>query len=268
MRGEIQIERKDKIALVTMDRTDKKNAFNESMFSALEQVTHELKQNLPRAIVITGAGDDAFCAGFDVNPQNPLVADFLKVLESHEIEPARRVIDRIRRAVDGFIGLPVPILAAINGLAYGGGMELATRCDIRVMDPAAELCFSEVRLGLMPDWGGGPCLTNLVGGAVAADLILTARPLEAVEALNLGLVNRVSDPGQSVEMALNLAVQIAQNGPQAVRQALMVIRQSRELTLEKALALEAEAAAQLIASGECLHGITAFMEKRKPEFPD
>ena len=266
--GKIQVKRKNKIALVTMDHGGKKNAFNESMFSSLENVTDELKHDLPRAIIITGAGDKAFSAGFDVNPENPSVADCLEALDSNDIEPARKLVSRVRKAVDGFISLPVPIIAAINGLAYGGGMELATRCDLRVMDQTAQLCFSEVRLGLMPDWGGGPYLTKLVGSALASDLILTARTINADEALRIGLVNRVSDKGQSVNDAFSLAEQIAQNGPRAVRSALTVIRQSQGVSLEKALELEAETAAELIASGECLHGIVAFMEKKKPEFPD
>jgi enoyl-CoA hydratase/carnithine racemase len=264
----IQLEIQNKIALVTLNRAGKKNAFDASMFTALEQVTDDLKHNLPRVIVITGDGDEAFCSGFDVNPENPLVADFLEVLGKNDIEPARRLVNRVRKAVDGFVSLPVPIIAAINGLAYGGGMELATRCDLRVMDRTAHLCFSEVRLGLMPDWGGGPYLTRLVGSAIASDLILTARTVNAAEALQIGLVNRVSEKGRSVDDAFNLAEQIAQNGPKAIRHALAVIRQSRDLPLEKALELEAEMAAELIVSGECIHGITAFMEKKKPEFPD
>jgi enoyl-CoA hydratase/carnithine racemase len=264
----IQIERKNKVAVVNINRPEKKNAFDESMFVALENVTDELKQDLPRAVIIIGKGNDSFCTGFDVNPDNPLVTDFLNVMNNNDIEPAKKLVNRIRKAVDGFISLPVPIIAAINGLAYGGGAELATRCDLRVMDQTAQLCFSEVRLGLMPDWGGGPYLTRLVGSAIASDLILTARTINAQEALKIGLVNRVSDQGKSLIEALSLAGQIAQNGPKAVRHALAVIRQSQGLSLEKALDLEAKMAAKLIASGECMHGITAFMEKRKPEFPD
>lgn len=266
--SKIEIQIQNRIALVTLNRTEKKNAFDASMFSALETVTQKLEHSLPRAIIITGAGDQAFCAGFDVSPENPLVADFLEVLGTRDIEPARQLIQRIRKAVDGFVSLPVPIIAAINGAAYGGGMELAVRCDLRVMDPKAELCFSEVRLGLMPDWGGGPCLTQLVGKGVASDLILTARRVTAQEALGLGLVNRLSEPGRAVDAALKLAEQIAQNGPRAVGHALSVIRQSQGLSLEKALELEAEMAAQLIITGECLQGITAFLEKKTPRFPD
>ncbi len=267
MSGKILLERKNKIALVTISRISRKNTFDESMFSALEKVTAELKLELPRVIIITGVGD-AFSAGFDVSPENPLTADFMKVMDSSDVKTARKLVCRMRKAVDEFIALPVPIIAAINGLAYGGGMELAVRCDLRVMDQTAQLCFSEVRLGLMPDWGGGPCLAGLVGSAVATDLILTARAVGAGEALNIGLVNRVSDAGQNLNEALNLAAQIAQNGPKAVRQALYIIRQSQRLSLEKALDLEIDLAAELIASGECMYGITAFMEKKKPEFPD
>jgi enoyl-CoA hydratase/carnithine racemase len=187
MGGKVQVERKNKIALVTMNHTSRQNAFDESMFSALENATTELKQDLPRAVIITGAGNEAFSAGFDINPENSLMADFIKVLDNNDIELAGRLLKRIRKAVDGFVSLPVPIIAAINGLAYGGGLELATRCDLRVMDRTAQLCFSEVRLGLMPDMGGGPYLTQLVGSAVASDLILTARTINAEEALKIGL---------------------------------------------------------------------------------
>lgn len=266
--GKIQLARKNKIALVTLCRAGKKNAFDESMFTALEAVTDELKKSLPRAIIITGDGEEAFCTGFDVNPENPLVAEFLKVLDSKDIELAKLLLNRMRKAIDGFVYLPVPIIAAINGVAYGGGMELAARCDLRVMDRTAKLCFSEVRLGLMPDWGGGPYLTKLVGSSIASDLILTARAVEAEEALKMGLVDRVTNEGLTVEKALSLAEQIAQNGPNAVRQALTVIRQSQGLSMEKALELEVNAAAQLIVSGECMHGIKAFMDKKDPEFPD
>lgn len=264
----IRLERTKKIAIVTMDRPDKKNAFDESMFEALEQVTRELEQDLPRAVVLTGAGDKAFCAGFDVNLENPMTAEFLDAVNKKDTALAGKVIQRMRCAVDGFVCLPVPIIAGINGLAYGGGAELATRCDLRVMDIGAKLCFSEVRLGLMPDWGGGACLARLIGPAHAADLILTARVLEAKEAAVLGLINRVSDKGRCLDDAMKLAEQISRNGPKAIRHALTVLRQSLDLPLKAALDKEAEAAAELIASGECIHGITAFMEKKAPRFPD
>jgi enoyl-CoA hydratase/carnithine racemase len=217
--------------------------------------------------VVTGAGSDAFCAGFDVNPDNPMVAEMASAVERREKEPISWSIAVLRAAVDRFVALPVPIIAAINGNAFGGGAELAVRCDMRVMDPAAEICFSEVRLGLMPDWGGGATLTHLIGSA-AADLILTARRVGADEALRLGLVNRISAPGKALEEAVQMAEAISRNGPRAVRSALKVIRAGRHLSLQETLDLEQQTAVDLIASGECLHGIGAFLTGQTATFPD
>jgi len=145
----------------------------------------ELTQSLPRVIILTGAGEKAFCAGFDMNPGNPLLTPLLTSAETHDKGPAYELIHRIRTSTDSLVLLPVPIIAAINGLAYGGGAEIASRCDLRVMDPHAVFCFSEVRLGLMPDHGGVEGLTKFVGASRAADLILTARKVDAQEALRV-----------------------------------------------------------------------------------
>ena len=264
----ILVERKDKIAVVTIDRPRRMNAFNENLFFALEQATHRLKKNLPRAVILTGAGNKAFSAGFDVNPDNPMVSSLIASVEKKNPQPAEKMIQQLRQAVDGFLSLPIPIIAALNGFAYGGGAELATRCDLRVMDPDTVICFSEVRLGLMPDWGGGATLARLLGPAIAADLILTARKISADEALRIGLVNRVSQPGKALEEAIALGETIAKNGPRAVACALEVIRQSLSLPLDKSLNLESAKAVSLIMSGECFHGVAAFLEKKEPEFPD
>ncbi|HQP30792.1 MAG TPA: enoyl-CoA hydratase/isomerase family protein [Deltaproteobacteria bacterium] len=262
-----RLEHHDKVAVVILDRPERRNAFDETMWSDMERVTAQLAQSLPRAIVVTGAGK-AFCAGFDVNPDNPQVSGLIGAVEKRHRPPVEALINRLQAAVDGLVSLPVPVIAAINGDAFGGGAELASRCDLRVMDPAARICFSEARLGLMPDWGGGPGLTKLIGASAAADLILTGRRVGADEALRLGLVNRVSAPGQALEEAIDLAAAIAKNGPRAVRHALAVIRRVRELPMREALELERSQAVELICSGECLHGITAFLAKQEPVFPD
>lgn len=261
------LQRKGRVAVVRLHRPKRQNTFNEAMFTELDRVTRELRKNLPRAVVLTGA-DNVFSAGFDVNPDNPWVADLIAAVEKSEKGPADRLIRDIRAVVDDFVSLPVPIIAAVNGLAYGGGAELAVRCDLRVMDPEAVICFSEVRLGLMPDWGGGACLVRLIGPSRAADLVLTARKVSAGEAIALGLANRVSASGQSVDEAMTIADMIAENGPRAVRCALNVIRQSQNQSLRQSLDLEASLAASLIVSGECFYGVGAFLEKRAPDFPD
>ncbi len=264
----ISLEYQDNIAVVCINRPQKRNAFNAGMFSELETVTEKLKSNLPRVIVLTGSGDNAFCAGFDVHPDNPMNTDLVKSVETGDEGPARLVVERIRAVIDAFVQLPVPIIAAINGLAYGGGAETTMRCDLRVIDPAAVICFSEVRLGLMPDWGGSPHLVRLAGPAIAADLILTARTVTAEEALTLKLVNRISAPGNALNEAIELGRTIAANGPRAVRSALEVTRRSPDLPLAESLDLETDRAITLIASGEFIHGVAAFLERRPPEFPD
>ena len=263
----LQVEYRGQSAVLTMNRPEKKNVFNMDMWSALEQVVVRLKANLPRAIIITGAGG-AFSAGFDVNPENPQIPLLAEAIKKRSRTAVEDVVRHIRETVDKMVALPVPIIAAINGLAYGGGAELAARCDMRVMDPGATICFSEVRLGLMPDWGGGVALSRLLGRSRAADLILTARKLGAEESLSMGLVNRISSPGKSLDESLELAAMIGKNGPLSVRAALEVIRRSPDIPFRDALELETLIASDLIASGECLHGITAFLSKKEPEFPD
>lgn len=264
----LQLAYRDQSAIITINRPDKRNAFNKEVWLALEAAVKQLKAKLPRVVVITGAGDAAFSAGFDVNPSNPQVESLAESVRSKDHGPVEELIRYVRDTVGGLVSLPVPVIAAINGLAFGGGAELAVQCDLRVMDPDAVISFSEVRLGLMPDWGGGVALTRLLGRSRAADLILTARRVGADEALAMGLVNRVSRPGSSLEEAMDVARAISKNGPRAVRAALEVIRRSSDLPLRDAMELESLMAADLIVSGECVHGITAFISKKDPEFPD
>ena len=269
MEDGVTIERKEAVAIVILCRPERLNAFNAAMFGALEKTAQDLAGDPRlRAVIVTGAGDRAFSAGFDVNPDNPMVTDMAQAIERRDKAPIEGAIGAMRAAVDRFAALPVPTIAAINGKAFGGGAELAVRCDLRVMDPAAEICFSEVRLGLMPDWGGGAALARLLGSAHAADLILTARRVGADEALRIGLANRISKPGQALETALEMGASIARNGPRAVRRALEVIRAGREMSLQATLDLEQRTAIDLIATGECLHGIGAFLTGQPPVFPD
>ena len=269
MEDGLKIEKKDALAIVTLCRPERLNVFNAAMFAALEAAADDLAADPRlRAVIVTGAGQKAFSAGFDVNPDNPMVAEMAQAIEQRDKGPIARAIGAMRTAVDRFVALPVPVIAAVNGRAFGGGAELAVRCDLRVMDPAAEICFSEVRLGLMPDWGGGAALVHLLGASAASDLILTARRVPADEALRMGLANRISPPGQALETALAIAETIMANGPQAVRRALEVIRAGRNLSLQATLDLERQTAIELIASGECIHGIGAFLTGQVPVFPD
>jgi len=264
----IHLEIKNNIGIVTIDRPDRLNAFNSFMLSELKRVTDEVKKAPPRVIVLTGSGEKAFCAGFDVNPDNPMVSSLYDAVNNNNVSASHESFALLRNTIDGFVDLPIPIIAAVNGLAYGGGAELAVRCDMRIMNEDAVICFSEVTLGLMPDWGGGATLAHVLGSAKASDLILSARKVTAKEALALGLINKISDKNKVVEDAVSLAEKISKNGPLAVRSALEVIRQSRNMTLRESLELELEKAVSLVLSGECIHGITAFLSKKDPVFPD
>jgi len=266
--GSVELSRDGAVATIKLSRPERHNALSEVLWNGLDSAVAEIERDLPRVVVITGDGDKAFCAGMDVNPDNPLVAGIIEAVQTGDPGPVGDMLRKLRAIVDRLAALPVPLIAALNGMAYGGGAEIALRCDLRVMDPAATLCFSEVRLGLMPDMGGSVALTRAVGPAIAADLILTARKVSADEALRLGVVSRVSAPGAVLEEAYVLARAIAENGPRAVRAALAIIRKVPDETEEQALARELAAAIELIAGGECQHGITAFMTRQKPTFPD
>jgi enoyl-CoA hydratase/carnithine racemase len=265
--GTIHLERLGAVAVITLDRPARKNALDRAMWSALGRAADELAVRLPRAIVVTGAGG-AFSAGMDINPDNPQISELVAAVATGDVGPPRTMLAEIHAVLDRLYALPVPLIAAIDGLAYGGGAEIATRCDLRVLDPAATICFSEVRLGLMPDLGGGVALARLLGPGRAADLILTARKLDATEALALGLANRISQPGAARAEAIALAEQIASNGPRAVRAALAILRRATDLPWRDAVAAEVDAAAHLIATGECQQGITAVLGRTPPSFAD
>jgi len=265
--GTVTLERRGAVALVTLAHPSRRNALDSSMWTALGEVAEQLQAAPPRAVVITGAGE-AFSAGMDVNPSNPHVASIVGAVQEGDAGPVRAMLLEQHAVLDRLFALPVPLIAAVSGLAYGGGAELATRCDLRVADPHAVFCFSEVRLGLMPDWGGGVALTRLLGPGRAADLILTARQVAADEAFALGLVNRIAAPGAVVAEAIALAEQIAANGPRAVRAALSVIRTTMDVPFRAAVSAELDAATALIATGECQVGISAFLARTEPAFTD
>lgn len=264
----LYVEDKGNVAIVTINRPEKKNAFDELMFQKLAEAADRIKARLPRAVIITGSGSSSFSAGFDVNPDNPMVKKIIDAAADKNPGPAKDLMDDIHNAVTSFVDLPVPVIAAMNGSAYGGGAELAMRCDLRVIDPEAVICFSETKLGLMPDWGGCTALSFLAGAARAAEMVLTARKVSATEAYSMGIVNRVSTKGRALEESIEMAGIIASNGPRAVRSSLALIRGSRNATYNESLEMEKHLASALVSSGECFHGVGAFLKKEPPVFPD
>lgn len=266
--GQVTLTRQERLAIVLLDRPERQNMLDSEMVEQMNAVVADLEGNLPRAVVVTGAGD-AFCTGLDLNPTtNPAVEQLLHAVQRHDRQAVEALLDQTRTAVDRLTGLPIPVIAAVNGPAWGAGAELALRCDLRVIDGAATLCMIGARMGLSTILGGGPALARLAGPSRAADLLLTARKIPAVEAFSVGLANRIAEPGKALDNALRLAFTISRNGQHAVRAALRLVRESPGLDHAAALALERDAAAHVVLSGDFLVAMRAALNKGDAVFPD
>lgn len=261
--GTVTLERREEVALITLDRPAKLNALDQPMWEAFDTVLGELAADLPRAVVVVGAGD-AFCAGHDIHPQSPLTAAMAQGMFAKDPEPVRRILKQLKGTLAALAALPVPTIAAINGKAYSGGVEISLCCDLRIMDANAVMCLMETRLGMMPDIGGTVRLIRLLGRARALDLIFTSRKVRAEEALALGLVNRVSPAGNCLAMALELASEITVNGPAALAGVKQVALHMDRY--EQDLEVETDQAVAAILSGEPAEGVSAWMARRPPNY--
>lgn len=258
MTGEpIRVETHEGIRTLTVDRPEKLNALNAAVLEMLDvRLVEAQNETELRCVIVTGAGDKAFIAGADIGELSRLTP-----LDGRE--HARRgqaVLDRIEN-------LPFPSIAAINGFAYGGGLELALACTLRVASENAKMGLPETSLGILPGYGGTQRLARLLGKAKAAELVLTAeKGITAAEALRLGLVNRVVPAGQALASALGLAQTIAKNGPIACRYALEAIRRGVEMPLAEGLAYEATLFGLCASTEDMKEGMKAFLEKRAANF--
>jgi methylglutaconyl-CoA hydratase len=252
----IRLERRDGIALVTLNRPASHNALNRPLLQELSQLTEVLREERDtRVVIFTGAGEKAFCAGAD-----------LKERQTFTEEDVRRFIVLIRDTFTRVAELPQPTIAAINGVAFGGGMELAWACDLRRMDEAARMGLTETSLGIIPGAGGTQRLPRLVGVAKAKELILMAKRFGAAEALQMGLANAISAPGKVLSLAWEWAETLKQNAPLALIQAKWAIDRGLETGMGEGLLLETKAYDVLIPTKDRLEGLAAFQEKRKPQY--
>jgi enoyl-CoA hydratase/carnithine racemase len=251
------IERRDDgIVIVTINRPDRRNALDRHTLAAGRQLIRDIHYDKSaRVLIVTGAGDRAFCAGAD-----------LKEREHMTMVEVRQYIRYIRDTFTEVENLPIPVIAAINGVSMGGGTELALACDIRVIDPDARMALNETSLGIIPGGGGTVRLPRLVGRGRAKDIILTARWVEAEEALSIGLVQRIAPKGEVLEHAIGIAEQIINNGPIAITQAKYVINRGLEVPMGEALQMESDAYEVCIPTKDRVEALAAFKEKRKPEF--
>ena len=252
----VKLERGDDgIVLLTVDRQEKLNALNPQVTEEIGQALLDVEQDEPRAIIVTGAGERAFVAGADIS-------------EMSSMEPleAKRFTEIGHAAMALLDKSPIPTIAAVNGFALGGGCELALACDIRIAAENALFGFPEVGLGILPGMGGTQRLPRLIGPALAKELIFSGRRIDAAEAKDIGLVNRVVPEGEALNAARELAAEIAANGPVAVRHAKTAANRSLDVDLISGLEYEADQFSLLFATKDAREGMGAFMEKRKPQF--
>ena len=245
------------LLVVTLNRPEVLNAINTQMGRDLLDLWTRLATDgeAVRAVVLTGAGDRAFCAGGDLKERHGMTDATWR--HQHEI---------FERAFFALGELPMPVIAAVNGHAYGGGLETALACDFIYASRQARFALSEVRLGIMPGGGGTQNLARAVGERRATELILRAQAFDAEQALTWGLVNHLSEPGRVLEDALASAAAMAANGPLAVRQAKKSIHWGLQGDLLTGCRFEIEAYNRLVSSEDRHEGVRAFNEKRLPDF--
>jgi enoyl-CoA hydratase/carnithine racemase len=253
---EIRVERDGAVELWTILGEARRNSLTMALIGDLSaQLARVAGDAGVRCLVLTGEGDRAFCAGAD-----------LKERARMSDEQVHAFHDGLRGALDAVEGAPQPVIAALNGAALGGGLELALACDLRVGASSAELGLPEVGLGIIPGGGGTQRLPRLVGVARAKELILTARRVGAAEALSMGLVSAVVPPARLREEALRWAGLVARNAPVSLRQAKRAIVEGLHLPLAEGLALEHRLYQACLPTRDRREALQAFAEKRPPVF--
>ncbi len=251
----ISEERRESFAIIRLNRPEKLNALAREMIFALSDIFTNLESQADlRAVILTGAGDKAFSAGTDISELTGLDKD-----------SASEVSARGQAMCSQIENCTVPVIAAVNGIAAGGGCELALACHIRVASPNASFSLPETKLGIIPAYGGTERLAREVGKGRALDIMLTARTIGAEEALQIGLINRIAT-GELMADALTLAGDIANLAPLAIRACLEAVTRGLELPLADGLKLEQELFSSLFTTEDVREGTSAFLEKRDPVF--
>jgi len=252
----LTVTHRDAIATVTVDRPEKLNAMTRETLQELEQAFDALaSDDAVRAVIVTGAGDKAFVAGADI-----------KELAEESATTGHLAAQRGQDTFRKIEALGKPVVAAINGFALGGGLELALACHLRVASENAKLGLPEVTLGVIPGYGGSQRLARLVGRGRALELILTGAHIDASEAHRIGLVNRVVPKTELLSETEKLVRKIIANGPLALRHALIAVDQGLDVAQEQGMLLEATLFGILFGTDDLREGMNAFLEKRRAEF--
>ncbi|AZB42260.1 enoyl-CoA hydratase [Bacillus sp. FJAT-42376] len=243
-------------ALAVINRPEMLNCFSYQTLLDLEQAVEEIRIDREiRTVIITGAGEKAFSAGADLKERKTLTD-----------EQVRRNLLKMGEVLTKIEQLPQPVIAAINGFAFGGGLELALACDFRIMADHTQIGLTETGLGIIPGAGGTQRLPRLIGPSKALELIVKAKKINAEEALVYGLINEAVPSGQLMDTCKEWAAAISQNAPIAVTQAKFAVKNGMNTDLQTGLQIERKAYEVTIPTEDRLEALQAFSEKRKPEF--
>ncbi|MDP2662751.1 MAG: enoyl-CoA hydratase-related protein [Dehalococcoidia bacterium] len=249
-------EQKDRIGLVTLNRPERLNAANQKLVGEVRQLFTDLKDRDDIGVIIlTGAGDRAFCAGADITE-----------FEGVNLANAFGFVRNFHSATGAIENCGKPVIAAINGLALGAGCEFAISCSIRVLSEKARLGLPEVALGVIPGGGGTQRLPRLIGKGNALYYVLTGEQIDAQEALRIGLAQKVAPADQLMETATKIANTILSKGPMAVRMAMLSVQAGLNVDQESGLIIEALVANIVLSSEDKKEGSQAFLGKRPPKF--
>lgn len=252
----VTVEVQDSVAVVVFTRTEAANALSVQMLQEINEALEAIHYDRSiRAVIVTGEGEKAFCAGAD-----------LKERKGMNEEETRKTIALIGKTVNHFESLAQPVIAAINGVAFGGGLELALACDIRMASTTAKIGLTETALGIIPGAGGTQRLPRLIGMGKAKELIYTARRLSAEEAYQYGIIEHIVEPQNLLEQAKELAREIAKNAPLSLIQAKTAINQGMQTDISTGLHIESLAYSRLLHTEDRLEGLKAFQEKRSPVY--
>ncbi|WHY66162.1 enoyl-CoA hydratase-related protein [Neobacillus sp. SuZ13] len=244
------------LAVVTINRPEQLNCFDYETLTQLDEIVDKLKLEKDiRVVIITGAGEKAFSAGADLRER--------RMLSEKEV---RRNVNMIRDVFTKIEELPQPTIAAVNGYALGGGLELALVCDFRIAAKEATMGLTEVSWGIIPGAGGTQRLSRLIGTSKAKELILTARKIGAFQAFDLGIINQVVEGSQLLDTSRELAAEIMKNAPLAVTQAKYAINYGSNVDVKTGLAIESKAYEVIIPTKDRIEALEAFKEKRPPNF--
>ena len=252
----IKKELKDNVCIIKVDREEALNAMNPTVLHELyDNIDSSINDKNTRAIIITGSGDKAFIAGADI-----------KLMEKLDKKGGRKFGALGQKVTNLIEESSKPVIAAINGFALGGGCEIALACHVRFASKNAKFGQPEVKLGLIPGWGGTQRLPKIVGKGHAIELIIGGHIIDSDEALRIGLVNKVFEQDKLLDEIISFAKTIADNGPFAVSQSLKCINDSSNYSLIEGLKKEVEQFSDLFGSQETNEGLKAFVEKRKANF--